>query len=254
MPNIAPHYINAKAEGGTDFKAKVDCFVMSDGVFSVQVPEQLEEIVSKLAGRGEFGSVSYGYKSLRDKTKRQRLYGRTLNEIIKLLEYAAKDFITVEKTTERVIAYRFSACVAFWVSGNEIAPNGHELEGKWWKPKSKGLNALHATSCPGNYNVGIAARVYDRNTFKRETGTKITFDYVRDAKGSASKLNSFVALELDPEDSDVELLPYSEEAAEFFVNYIFAICKVARAMDEFFADKNAITKAIESRKLPFIGN
>lgn len=254
MSYLNSEWIKAEAEDGELYTKKVEFSVIKGGIFSVEIPDELTPIVKKILEKRLDSSIYIGNKRnprYSSEMPKDRLYGENMKAMIAVLESAAKDFVTVAKTIDRVIAYRFTAEVAFWIEDGNLFPSGRfaKTKGAWWIPKTKSVTSPTANDRMKSYNVGIVAQVFDRNTFVRKSGTSVTYDRV-DPDLKEGILNGFPGVRIDPERERCEFVDYSDEAAKFFLNYILAICKIARAMDDFFADKKALAKAIEAGSLP----
>lgn len=65
------------------------------------------------------------------------------------------------------------------------------------------------------------------------------------------KLNAFVGMSHD-EKGNYEEMPYTEEAAEFFYQFLVGLCTLAEKTEVFFADRDRLNRAIENKISQFM--
>lgn len=250
MPTLPHQWISAEADDGTVFCEKVAISVLSDGKFSIACPEALSETVLRLhknENRINIGGRQGGGV---------RLHCDRLNDGIAFLKKCAKDLLTVETVTERVIVYGYSLQVAFWLdAGGGFRQNGYSKtdgtrKGNWWAAKN-GSDYISTQDNRKFFSVGLSAAVYDKITHKRQSGNTVQWERVRDSDDEEiENLNSFVKLRVDPD--GMAEMPYTQEAAAFFHKMLLGLCALAKNIDDFFGDKDrlqlAITKGVNLLK------
>lgn len=256
MPELPKQTIHADLDDGTEYDYKVSASVGVDGVFSIEIPDNLVSLTAtylrhcKASDREMFAISS---------AKKSRLRSRELNKGVDLLCRMAKQFITVETVTDRVIVYGYQLGVSFWVDEKgAIHQNGYSAgvgsksrKGQWWSPS--GQQESSGSGTRPFYTVGFSAQVYDQVTHKRTSGDTYEW-HLPEEEGihPASQLNAFTQLHIDnPGDSSWEITPYSDAAALFFVGVLKGLCKIAYSLDSFFADKKKLQAAISQNLLPF---
>lgn len=244
MPTLPNQIVTARAEDGTEYKKSLKCSVLNDGTFSVELPEELEN--------GAYAELKMDVCS-----RTKRIHGPQLNEILNYLRKLAKDFISVEKITTRVIVYAVENQCAFWIESNaELKSCGsHRSNGKWWEGRMGHKFTPNAGyDLPNVYSVGLAAAVYDKHEYRRPSGSTFVYERVRDEDDDSivTKLNSFVHLSVNPESRMNKQMPYSPEAAEFFYRTMISLCKLAMAVDDFIGDEKNLMTAIQNSQKFFL--
>ena len=253
MPALPDQNVRARAKDGTTFGAKCATHVDVEGRFTVAVPEALEALALELlSGRSV---KSYAFKelanvSLTKSHGKLRATGGDLKAITNALNKLAEIHLTVEEKTERFIVYRASLQAAFWLrpDGTMTGNGGGESGGSWWNPKTKQA-AIHATEKANQVSVGFVAKAFDCTTYTRPSGDTTRWREVDhdDADKSAGLLNKFTTIHIENPAADCyERMPYTPEAAEYFYKLMLAICSMAKALDEFTADKPRLQAAIAS--------
>lgn len=243
MPSLPKRDICATGTDGTEFKATVGIDVLSDGTFSIELPPELETIANKLkVPNAHVGYARQGAKA--------RVYTAELKAGMRLICAAAEDYLRAEEVTERVICYTTCINVSFWEEkGGQVAPNGCGREGAWWASKLYGhqFDACHRLD---SFDIGIAAKVFDKITTKRTSGDTVRYVQVERVghdlpNDPAQLLNSWSTLDVDPKRA--RQMPYSPEAALFFNDLMKTICSMARSLDSFIGDEKKLKRAIAQR-------
>lgn len=235
--------IAAEGKDGTKFEYKAVATVTTDGGrFTVELHEDLCEIAEKMHHPGM--SVEFSYS-------KWRVSGHNLRDIVRFIESCASEHLTCETKVERVIVYGYKLWIHFWLEPDgTIQPNGAGREGAWFK----GSYVARSTECCSHYSVGFAARVLDKTSHIRKTGTNVTYELVRESKDEAiDGLNSFVRLDIGDSDrglgEDYKEMPYTPDAAKFFYGVMVNLCKLSKSIHEFFGDEPKLIKAINAGKL-----
>lgn len=246
MPALPDSNIRYEAQDGTVFSYSAKTLVDSDGMFSVVIEDQLVPSANKLYDRGMI-KVSHG---------KTRVVAPKLSEAIAFIRACAADYLDCKKITSRVIVYSTELSVSFWKNGKDIYPNGsHDHgcgkdKGSWWTPKDG--RDTHASK--KHFSVGFGAAVYDKTVFKRKSGDVVTWEYVRDEEGPVCLLNSFVRLDMNPENGgNFKEMPYTDEAATYFHGVLITLCRMAESIDNFLEDEKKLQQAIESKKQFLLG-
>lgn len=248
MPKIADQYINVRLEDDGDaYRYKAAAKVSTDGVFSIELKEELTDSADAILKRDSQKyvgvGVSYGAK--------RYVTCKALKEGLALIHAATQDFMRAEVASELVICYQIDNGISYYKSGDgEIFPNGGFVR-NYAKDEGKWCGDLHATQRSGTYSIGLGARVYEKRTLTRVSG--VTTDYEVTYGGGShfdqdtwlQKLNQFPALTIDP--GSCPEMPYTEDAARFFYQTILGICQISDRMREFFDDPVLLGKRIEAR-------
>jgi hypothetical protein len=248
MPALPKQRVFARAADATIYDQMVTAAVTVEGVFTLGVPDDLIDIAETLKHSAEWIKEHIEI----DHCRGSRLHVKTLAIGINFLRACAEEFLKVDITTDRLIVYSLKLFAECWLDKNgKIQPNGEDDDGSggWWKPKHEKFTlSLHAT-CP-QYALGVGAQVWDRTTYHRSTGKTFTWERAEGEDGDPiDQLHRFVRLHLHPEESEfhVETMPYTPEAAMFFVNILLGLCSIIKNVDDFFADPKRLEAAIGGR-------
>jgi hypothetical protein len=259
MAKLPDQRIYAKASDDTSYDKKVSATVTSEGEFSIEVPRELGEMADALIHRDPW--IKEGLK-LVQKSGGERLRSDTLGVGVNFLRACAQEYITAEVIVERVIVYRIeNQCAVFIDKNGKLHPNGYGgvrggsediVEGDWWSPKmhDEFINGSMGRVAQG-YSVLIGAEVWDRATHKRSTGDTIEWRPITNSEkrlpAAVERLNSFIGMSVEPEESGALVMPYTAEAAEFFTSVILALSQIAVSVDAFFADKKKLDLAVKGQ-------
>lgn len=245
MPKIPFKYENATGEV-MEFMA--ECSVDADGLFAIVIPDDLANLERS-------GS---SHISINKPRKNWRVEHSDLSTAKKHVVELMEEYLSVITTTERVIVYELDLRVSFWQGRDgRIYPNGSEdPDGQWSKV---GNHLSFHGQAHGPYGVGLFAEVLDRVTHTRKNSVKSEFITVNTGNHShregmewAYRLNHFIKCTTKKGYHNLESMPYTEEAARFFVESLTAICSLARTMDSFFSDPNKLQLAIASGNQPLL--
>lgn len=260
MANLKPIQFRSLAATGDVLEFKSQVSVDQDGVFSLTLPEELATAAYQRAGKKhDFGKISVGTAKVN-----LRVSGPNLQSCQGFIELVMADHLACEVKTERVIVYGTDIAVAYVKDeAGEFHPNGY------WAPRIPGQSgesrwkgSLNATNMAPAYRIGIVARVFDKKSYTRSTGTKVVYEWIhgdyRDQQEGEflHRLNSFVGLDLHGGRLDLEMsikhgrlkdMPYTEAAAKFFYDTLLGLCMLADRMENFFGDTSLLTRAIEQQ-------
>lgn len=246
MPSLPAQWIAYTAPDKTKFEYKASCFVTAEGQFTIEIHPDLLLSAKRLNRSGV--SVSAARRDTAE-----RLYCNNLQDGIRFLHDCARDFMTVEQTTERVIAYKAEFNLSFWkMPDGSIRGNGSGANaGQWHR-----LHYENKGSCSQNrtdvFSVGLCAAVYDKVTTIRKSGNIVRYLDPQDLQdGSpAAKLNSFTTLDVETKGIGKEWcktreMPYTDQAATFFYEVMLGMCALAERIDNVIANESRLLEAIE---------
>lgn len=271
MPKLKDLVIRHQNKAGDVYEYKSPCNVSTEGQFTVNLPDDLEEIIGTFTVHNRECPIPEKF-DVRVYTHQHkwRVSSSTLEGIQKYIRKLIELKMECVKIIERVIVYRHQADYCIWVAPDgSLHPNGSlsvgmkkaapdMVKGKWMGT----LNGSMGMHKPSVYSVGIGAKVFDKVTYRSPAGGKDRHEYILvqedviQDEGIEStylhKLNAMIGTSIGHEDRfssshGAEEMPYSEDAAQFFYDAIIAINGIAMKMDTFFQDKVNIKKAIESR-------
>jgi len=252
MPQLNNVHVSAKCpKSGEEFSYSAAASVSKDGgVFWVELHPALTNIAEKLTHTEKWRYQNIGFKHSHGRLK---LECRDLSKGQQFLCTCAADYLSVETTTQRVIVYGQQTAVAFWQGEDQkIYPSGAYKVNGTWRKFQDGL--LEGNDHTNFYTLGVSAVVFDKVTSHRPSGDTVHYERVRidldDANTQAEKdicwLNGFVRLSIDPEDSQFKQMPYTPEAASFFLQLMLQICRMADSMEKFLTDDRILQLAIKN--------
>ena len=234
-------------KAGEVMEFTAECSVNQQGTFSINIPDDLSETAMEM--REPSIEIS-----------RERVYWRVsssrLDAAIHFVNRAIDEHLSVGVKKDLVICYTHNTKVAYFEnSDGTIHPNGtfgnyDGGPGNAWRGSLDG-----ASNQAAFYFVGFAARAFERNTYTRTNQTKVSFSQPAAAhhdKGPLGRLNAFAGLGGFIPNKDTEWVPYTDEAAEFFTKMMLGMCDLARKLDRFIGNKDALQLAIRSGT-PLIG-
>lgn len=218
-----------------------DVAVDGDGIFSITVPDELAESGGALSRSDEYKGQVFITKARTN----WRVSGRDLGKCDLFVRAAIDNHLAATVTRELVILYTYSAMVTFArASDGSIHPNGtYAGPGAQWA----GNRNIHAHTAPREFSVGLAARVVEKVTHTRPTGSKVVYE--RATGGSShfedhpiNRLNGWI-VHIDT--NAAHEMPYSVPAAEFFNRMMTAMCQLGAQIEDFLSDRERLQLAIE---------
>lgn len=222
------------AEDGTKFECVSTVHVSKDGSrFTVTLDERLNVSAYRLlSGKYKVGiATSHG---------KERITAAKLDDAIQFINACAMDYMACECVTERVIVYNYLIDLDYWrMPDGTLCPNGADRKGGGWRSRQSSRSAKF-------YSLGFSAAVYDKTSYKRASGVTHKWSRVcaSDKDAIAVALNSFVNLDINPDDQHEEM-PYTEAAARFFHGVMLAMCQLGESVRCFFEDKDKLQIAID---------
>lgn len=251
MAKLAPLKIEETSSTGETKTFSIPLTVGASGIFRAVVPMELEGTVTNLKPAHRQG-VAIDRSPKNDMI----LAGSRLEEVRKTLEIALHELMVAEIKTERVIIYDFQSAMLYYrgIDG-EIHPNAlydtARVENSIGGPASRwggGLNTGFDRQVD-TYTIGIYARVMDKVSHIRPSGTKVTYASINGAEEEYhEKLNAFTRFTVPSERrGKLREIPYTEEAAKFFYETIVGLCKVADRLEKFFASPDQVILAIADK-------
>lgn len=272
MAKLAPITFNSKSETDEVIEFKSEVTVSQSGEFALTIPDYLEdvalarlktgrplrEITPSLHGQNVWADAGSRYAVNVERPKLHvRVIGKNMETCCLFIKQVCRDFLACDVKTERVILYATNITVyCFKGEDGNLYANGYDAgrsqkcdpqkAGQWAKI-GQNINNNNSTEF---YNIGIVARVMNKVTYVRSSGSKIEYTRcaVEDYKAEPylCKLNSFCHISI-PYESRMEQMPYTEDAAQFFYDTMIGMCRLAERIDSFFKDKEALVVHIENK-------
>ncbi len=272
MPKLKTHkfYVKNKANDKIEFDA--DVTVNSSGVFAVTFPDEylLDVSANLLSGC-----------AVTKPRKHHRVESHSMDDAIQSIREGLKSLLDTKVTHELVILYRY-ATECHYAKDSEtgqVYPNAGiavEETGKPYEGADSPIGwaengASKATSSSifdkrDPYSISLQATVKRKTTYTSRNNTRV--EYFSPTLPLDMHDNNFDTLELGKygehlagftrvtlKEGDPEL-PYTEDAARFFLDAMLSLCALSDRLSTFFADPASINNAItnQSRMLPFTGN
>ena len=248
MPKLPDQHFRVEAKDGRELKVSVKVSVLGDGLFSIEVPEELGPEMLRTHSR-DLHEVSRG---------QYRFRVPNLADGLKLLREAAQNYIDVKEERRLVIAYHVGGYHAMWRDNDgTLHPNGehsHHEKGSWLTPRLKSFDSISSHQPPA-FAIRLGAYVVDLVTFTRPNGKTWMLVRVEDDEDlppDAQYLNRFSGIypatlgrTYSREEDLPPFLPYSDRAAQFMAESLTGLNQLAMRLDEFFSQPDLIA-AIES--------
>jgi hypothetical protein len=292
MPKIAPHYFNVPLDGSDrqrdNFTYKADVTVNSKGEFSISIPANLAPACEELAEKQEWNNVTV-HEGRTDGQGNGKWVVRANDKTraVALVSAAARIWAKAETTTEYVIVYAHDAEGRYMVGPNgEVATDLYDIDKNFYPNTSRKSPTEYRQGWQWSeskrnhfgekttFKFGIGAKVYEKITTKRSTGTTIRYELWYGGENGekcdedcndhfarrtyAQRLNSLdlhFSIGTDYANGDkYPEIPYTEEAARFFFEAIMSLCSISERIKNFFGDRTMLQKAIESRASLMLGS
>lgn len=276
MAKIADQYIRAEDNSGESHFFKTTARVDSSGVFYVDFPEDMTACVEQVYSRENKKTVSIFYNT---RNRKKCISGPKLDDCVNFLSRSLAAYRTVTIVDEAVIRYRVDTDYAAWLNRDgSMEPNGREAtkDGGAWVTSDGSKSSRSFFDKVDNFEIGAYATVARKRTITRGETKEVVIQRIRngdDAEDSTVTLGSLgphgVSLysfsglnrsfDNDPGVSshqtasieETDEMPYTEEAAAFFVDFLLAVAQLAHRARTFFEKPESILAAIESRASVF---
>lgn len=247
MAKLKSRSFKGSAKTGDRFEYLAEVSVDMEGIFSVTLEDELEHSAQSMLKLDQWRNK--GMHLTRPRTN-LRVSGPVLDELEHFINKVIEEFLHCEERRELVILYGSSIKVAYSKNdAGEFGPNNCVVQGGQWR------GTLNATAHAPHFSIGFAAVVREKITTSRAASTKVA--YLKPERPNTfqpelyiDKLNSFVGLRIN--ESGMQEMPYTEEAAKFFYDTMIGMCVMADRIDAFFGSKERLLLAID-RQTPLIG-
>ena len=246
MAKLGIQHVRVEGPDREPFGVKVEAYVNASGVFYCDPPPAIRDTLIAVAPRDAWFYMK----------DRSVLSAKTLDGLLAIVRAAMEEHHKAEVTESWVLRYRFCPRIAFYMTPEGIEPNGQMEDlrraGEWWKPKTPGVQNVHAGDNLETVSVGVAGMVFKRIVTKRKSGTTVRLEKgalhdLREAGMNAgADLNRWVGMrvscEPDIRPPTVEI-PYREDVAAFLVGAMKGFARLAMAFDEIMADPERLAAA-----------
>lgn len=252
MAKVKTHRFAHNGKTGEKIDFKSDITVDSDGDFHATIPEDLYETAKRMLGANPWDGVKRSSSQwagiIPSKAKVNcRIGGKVLADIERFISAAMIEHLACEVTEDLVIIYTYSGQTSYiYNDEGEFGRNGYGFDGRpyYWG----GLGDLAPHRATSQYSISVGARCAKRITYTRPSGVKVVFDRPdfpnnhHRSEHPGEMLNEFIALY--PDGGKCQVMPYSDEAAMFFVNLLMAMCKMSHQLDHFLGNEDNLRLAI----------
>ena len=239
MPKLPDQLFRVVAKDGEKLVFdKVSASVTSGGLFSIRVPSVLETAVLHLGLARDTGLHKDAHGWL--------VRSHTLDGARKAILDAMSNHLECEVVTDRLILYNIDLTASYAVTPDGgLLPTAGDSEGAQWHSFHTG-EMFTSNNQPDMFHCGLVAGVFDRTRYIRPTHTNIKWSPVTvgshfDHSQPANRLNSFI-VSMNPSEQSYRSMPYSDEAATWFVNAMLAICHLTHGLDRFFGNAENIAR------------
>jgi len=246
MAKLPSHTFRSKSKTGEQMTFQSSVTLDQDGTFNASIPDDLYETAGKMRG----SDVAFTKPA---NAALHRVSGKRLDDVKNFIYAAMAEHLKVETTIEMVIVYGHTVDVAYSRSPDGgFHPNGYMADAATAKGGYEWGGKLSATTSSPLYQVGLGAKVFEKHTHTRESGSKVEWKRPElpnfGHESPMEKLNAFVGLSLTPsEGGGWQEMPYSDDAATFFYDAMIAMCKLADTVSTFLGDKETLRLAIQNR-------
>lgn len=268
MPKLPDLHLSEKAKDDSVYRCKLKCSVSASGDFRVEVPMDLKDVVVGFTTKngGMYRSTWEIYCAKKyEKTDPIFVQARTLDGAFNIVRAAAQEFLQCEEVVERFIVYAVDVECSFWINPDgSIQPNGYNRAGSigetghWYERKTTNEQVHAARPISDAYTIGLAARAWDRRTYKRPSGSTHVWEPVHpDDRFAPStplgRLQSFCSIDITHQSRGAKLMPYSDAAAVWFHDAMLSLFRIAYGLDQFFGNEDNVLAIQEGRASNFIG-
>lgn len=261
MPKLKNFIVQRKNQVGEEYRGTMAVNVTPSGEFTIDVDEVL------LTAKDAVSAREYGV-NLSQPKKYWKATSNTLANCESYVNALVTAFLSVETAEELVILYCHDIGLAYVRDNNgEIYANGNTYttqggagefnKDAQWVMSSVSGSAGESTNC---LSVGVAAQAFTKTTYARGEHREFKYEKAFNThhpESSGELLNSFAGLNLMAKvnfhsgrvrelSGEIEEIPYTDEAADFFYNMMLDLCRMADRISSFMGDKEVVMAAIEN--------
>ena len=193
-----------------------------------------------------------------------RAYAPSKADLLAYVNEAHRQHHTAEVTTDLIICYDWFAEVSYWqnpdgsMTANGSMPDAAKRDdrgngGNWANHRLRNGSTIHANSTTQHFSVGIYAAIHKRTSYKRTSGTTITWERITSHDSNENlgewgkRLTGICGLSAPKSPEHLRQMPYAETSAQFFYESMMAMCEMGRRFKVFFEDESNVLAAIEGR-------
>lgn len=240
MPRLKDLTITARNpdNAALSYTVKLGCSVTTDGVFSIELQEDMIAAVKDLIEQ-EFKSFG---AAVRTQKGGSVLIVSNLNHGASIIHQFCKTQISAEVITELRIFYRLRLAAPFFKDGDgRIHPNGAGVDSGAWHGNTQKSWASDCT-----HDVGLGARVVLVREVRPPDGKLSVFSYDHPSPSDAAHplgewglmLNRFTGQPFPhtyggAKENSLASVPYTETNARFFAEALLGICHLADRLEAF---------------------
>lgn len=261
MAKLKDVSFNVRADSGQKLDFKCEMNVSTDGEFTLVLPEidGLDEVIRAILLENKnkpHAEQKHRGVHLYAARKYWHVRGDTMQAVSGLVHEGAEQWLVQGETREMVILYKFDAECHYaidkkggvYCNGNDAMDNGKCEEDDYvWGGSDRDF-ASHTTQ---TYSIGLGAEVKLKITSKRGNSERVAYEHPdfpgshHDADSYGKRLNGFITVHFTESDrDDIKEIPYTEEAARFFYDFMIGMCKLHHGLSKFFAKDTDIHKFI----------
>lgn len=266
MAKLKDVSFNVRSDSGQKLDFKCDMNVSTEGEFTLVLPEidGLDEVIRAILledNKKPHEERKHQGVHLTAARKYWHVKGDTMQAVSSLVHEGADQWLLQGETREMVILYKFDAECHYAVdtaggvfcNGYDAKDNGkgkNEDDHKWGGSESKFSSDITQT-----YHVGFGAEVKLKITSTRGNSKRVVYEHP-DFPGShfdydsyGKRLNGFISIHFTESDRDnIKEIPYTEEAARFFYDFMVGMCRLHLGLSKFFDKGTDIHKMIDNYK------
>ena len=261
MPKLKKHDFYVRHPKSDEvYEYSADVSVSSDGEFMIHLDEDIAVLAKPLSGNRDDITV---WKSTRG-LKKWHVHSRNLETAIRFVDKVLLQYLEPEIEVEYFIVYKYTSDGDYYQDSGDgsLHPSGcyektnSEMAGTGtWANEWASLGMGKADM----FLVGFGAHLLKRTTCTR--GEMVEVKYEKDGGSHrnpnigewGNRLCTYYGIDYKV-DKGTKLIPYTEDAAEFFCKMNNSIIEMIHRFNGFFADENNIKTAIQTKRQIFAIN
>lgn len=262
MAKLKDVSFNVRADSGQKLDFKCEMNVSTEGEFTLVLPEidGLDEVIRAILDGEKYlphEEKKHNGVRLTSARKYWHVKGSSMQAVNHLVSEGAEQWLVQGETRELVILYKFDAECHYAIdSAGGVFCNGYDAKDHG-KCKSVddhewgGSERRFSSDITQTYHVGFGAEVKLKITSRRGNSERVVYEHP-DFPGShfdldsyGKRLNGFISIHFTESDRDnIKEIPYTEEAARFFYDFMVGMCKLHLGLSKFFEKGSDIHKII----------
>lgn len=276
MPKLPTENIHVRTEADGGIKVPCRAHVTTEGMFFMEIPDPyfptFQSFANSLPGgvyqetedhkKVDFNGIRL-YSMIPERLAfKQGAASTDYQQLIAFFKLAVAFHYKAIKVEEKVLIYQYDSGFKYWKNPDgKLFANGNAKGADTERGEWAGNDRVHATH---REKTGLTLRCYCLNKTTHTRGKSVVTEFERyydeQGKETFGGLINFLSPGECPRAEKFDngelrgwtMMPYTEQAAEFFYKTLHGLCRIDDSLRTFFGSEERVVQAIASGQLPLL--